>query len=60
MKRPSVSLPEEMVDEIEERREKGVSRSEYIRDALKARFDAEDTNTWETIDDAAGAKSPAD
>lgn len=44
MKKPSVSFPKPMLDEIEERREKGVSRSEYIREAVRRRFDEEDSS----------------
>lgn len=47
MKRPSITIPQWMIDEIEERREKSVSRSEYIRDALEDRFDQEDNGTWD-------------
>ena len=45
--RPSVSMPSEMLEEIEDRREKGTSRSEYIRDAVQARFQEEDAGTWD-------------
>lgn len=48
MKRPSISLPDWMVEQIEERREKGTNRSEYIRESLEARFDMEDSGDWET------------
>jgi len=37
-----------MVEQIEERREKGTNRSEYIRESLEARFDMEDSGDWET------------
>ena len=47
MERPSVTLPAEMLDEIRDRREKGSSRSEYIRDAIAARFTLEDDGDWE-------------
>lgn len=44
--RPSVSMPKSMKDDIEERREKGVSHSEYIREAVEGRFRLEDAAEW--------------
>lgn len=43
MKNTGITLPEAMIDEIEARREKGESRSEYIRGAVRDRFDCEDS-----------------
>lgn len=43
-------MPEWMADEIERRREKGTSRSEYVRAALQARFDSEDAGNWDDPD----------
>jgi len=57
MDNPSISMPGRMLDEIEDRRDKGVNRSEYIRAAIQARFDAEDAGTWETPD--VGQATPA-
>lgn len=48
MARPSLSAPEWMLIEIEERREKGTNRSEWIREAVMARLIAEDNGEWET------------
>lgn len=42
----SIKMPPWMAKEIETRREKGENRSEYIRDAVRARFQAEDEETW--------------
>jgi Arc/MetJ-type ribon-helix-helix transcriptional regulator len=50
MEKPSVSLPQSMLDEIEERRPKGSNRSEYIRESVLARFEAEDADEWERPD----------
>lgn len=44
-----VSMQPEEVDEIDERRG-GESRSEYIREAVKARKDAEDRGEWDSPD----------
>lgn len=52
MPNPSVSMPDTMDAEIERRREKGTSKSEYIREAVQARFDAEDAGTWDDTDAA--------
>jgi Arc/MetJ-type ribon-helix-helix transcriptional regulator len=62
MEKPSLSLPRWMLDEIEHRREKGSNRSEYVREALQARFDAEDDGEWETpeCNDSDGREAPAD
>jgi hypothetical protein len=46
MKNTGISLPETMDDEIRERREKGTSKSEYIRQALRVRFALEDDDNW--------------
>lgn len=51
MANPSISLPDAMVEEIEYRREKGTNRSAYVREAVKARFDAEDADEWEDVED---------
>lgn len=64
MGKPSVSIPDGMLDEIERRREKSENRSEYIRDALRARFEAEDAGEWtdseeETRDNSIKAEADA-
>jgi Arc/MetJ-type ribon-helix-helix transcriptional regulator len=50
MQKPSMTMPASMLEQIEERREKGTSRSEYVREAVQARFDAEDAGTWDDTD----------
>jgi len=60
MEKPSVALPAGMIEEIEERRSKNSNRSEYIREALQARFDAEDAGEWETPDLGGGADADAE
>ena len=47
----SISLPEEMVEEIEARRHKGTNRSEWVREAIQARIDAEDRGDWDDVQD---------
>lgn len=47
MPNPTIIMPDEMCDEIDRRRPSTVSRSEWIRDAIAARFDAEDADEWE-------------
>lgn len=56
--KPSVSMPDWMPDEIEARREKGESRSEYIRDAIRSRFEAEDAGDWESPEYEQEAAAP--
>lgn len=51
MANPSISFPDAMLEDIEERREKGTNRSEYIRESVQARFDAEDAGEWEDVKD---------
>lgn len=51
MANPSISLPDAMVEEIEDRREKGTNRSAYVREAVKARFNAENSGEWEDVED---------
>lgn len=43
----TTKMPEWMEAEIERRREKGENRSEYIRDAIRARFQQEDAEDWD-------------
>lgn len=45
---PSISFPDGMVDEIDQRRESTTSRSRWVAEAVKARFDAEDVGEWST------------
>jgi Arc/MetJ-type ribon-helix-helix transcriptional regulator len=49
MPNPSISMPDDMREEIEHRRKKGTSVAEYVRDALDARFKLEDTDNWPPI-----------
>ena len=62
MSNPSISIPDWMVDEIHERREKGTNRSQYIREAIQARFDAEDAGLWERpdVEPPTNSEAPAD
>ena len=55
MKNTGISLPEDMIEEIETRREKGTSRAEYIRRAIRDRFERENART-----DADAVDAPAD
>ena len=47
MANPSISMPDEMEDEIDRRRPSTKSRAQWIREAIQARFDAEDQGEWE-------------
>ena len=47
MANPSLSCPDWMDREIERRSPRGLPKSVYIRDALIARFNAEDEGNWE-------------
>jgi len=54
-------MPSWMLDEIEDRREKGTSRSEYVREAAKARFREEDAGSWEPVEHTGvTSEQPAD
>ena len=50
MEKPSISMPAQMAREIEERRQKGTNRSQYVREAIQARFEMEDAGEWESRD----------
>lgn len=50
MGNPSIEMSEEMLDEIDDRRHSTVSRSQWIREAIQARLDAEDADEWTTPD----------
>lgn len=43
----TTKMPSWMEAEIEDRREKSENRSEYIRDAIRARFQQEDDGDWD-------------
>jgi metal-responsive CopG/Arc/MetJ family transcriptional regulator len=42
-------MPQWMLDEIDDRRHSRTDRSEWIRDAIEARLDAEDRDEWDEI-----------
>ena len=46
-----ISLPEDTVDEVDARRPSTKSRSQWIDEAINARFAAEDAGEWETPTD---------
>ena len=48
MARPSFTMPDEMLDDLEERLPEDGNKSRYVREALVARFEAEDAGEWET------------
>lgn len=45
---PTIILPDEMVGEVDNRRHSTVSRSQWIREAIQARLDAENNGEWTT------------
>jgi metal-responsive CopG/Arc/MetJ family transcriptional regulator len=47
MHNTSIELPEAVVEEIDDRRHSTVSRSEWIRQAIVARLEAEGRGEWE-------------
>ena len=47
MPKPSVVMPDWMMDEIDDRRHSRTDRSEWIRGAILARLDAEDRGDWD-------------
>ena len=47
MPKPSVVMPDWMMDEIDDRRHSRTDRSEWIRGAIQARLDAEDRGDWD-------------
>ncbi len=52
MAKPSVSMPDELVAEVDDRRHSTTDRSEWIRDAVIARLNAEDAGEWVDPDDS--------
>ena len=66
MPKPSVVMPDLMMDEIDDRRHSRTDRSEWIRGAIQARLDAEDRGDWEEYapdhdeNDASEVGAPAD
>lgn len=49
MKRPSLSAPESFLDAIEDRREKGVNRSQHIREGVAVRHLLEDRGEFNAL-----------
>jgi len=47
MANPSISLPDELLQEVDDRRHSTTDRSEWIRQAIIARLKAEDDGEWE-------------
>ena len=49
MPKPSVVMPQWMLDEIDDRRHSRTDRSEWVREAVVARLNAEDRGEWDEI-----------
>lgn len=47
MVRTSISIPEDVEREIDERRHASISRSEWILEAVRVRFLLEDAGSWD-------------
>jgi len=47
MPKPSVVIPQWMLDEIDDRRHSRTDRSKWIRQAIAARLEAEGRGEWE-------------
>ncbi len=47
MPKPSVVIPQWMLDDIDDRRHSRTDRSKWIREAIEARLKAEDRGEWE-------------
>ncbi len=47
MARPSFTMPDEMLEDLESRAGEDGNKSRYVREALVARFQAEDSGEWE-------------
>jgi|AntDeeMinimDraft_6_1070357.scaffolds.fasta_scaffold80510_1 metal-responsive CopG/Arc/MetJ family transcriptional regulator len=48
MHNTSIEIPDEIVEEIDDRRHSTVSRSQWIREAIQGRLDSENSGEWET------------
>ena len=46
MGNPSVEMPDDMLEEIDDRRHSTTSRSQWLREAAQYRIDAEDAGEW--------------
>jgi metal-responsive CopG/Arc/MetJ family transcriptional regulator len=60
MSNPSIEMPDEMVAEVDNRRHSNTSRSQWVREAIQARLDAEDAGEWTTPDIGNSATDAAD
>ena len=47
MVQPSISMPKEMQDEIDDRRHSTVFRNVYVQEAILVRFLLEDLGNWD-------------
>lgn len=59
MAKPSVSIPDDMLDEVDDRRHSTTDRSEWIRQAITARLNAEDAGEWDTPDEWSEGDTPS-
>ena len=59
MANPSISLPDELLDEVDDRRHSTTDRSAWVRQAIIARLDAEDSGNWETPDEWSEGDTPS-
>ena len=60
MANPSLSYPDWKDDEVERRKLDGLPKSHYIREAIQARFNAEDAGEWDTPEiEPPATESPA-
>jgi len=60
MTNPSISMPDDMEAEIDRRRPSTKSRAQWIREAIEARFEAEDEGRWSGPGSEDPELSPAD
>lgn len=62
MRNTGITLPNDMVEEIDDRRHSTVSRAAWIRGAIKGRFRMEDAGDWfDDLDDTGSeSEAPAD
>lgn len=64
MATPSISMPDEIVDAIDDRRHSRTSRSQYIREAIQVRWILEDAGEFESrlaeahADDSSSGTNP--
>lgn len=60
MAQPSINISDELLSEVDDRRKSTTSRSQWIREAITGRIEAEDAGEWSKSGPTNVEEQPAD